>query len=160
MAVVESLKKWTQQLIFSDDYLKAMNDSFHIDHFMCRHCDVNLAGQRYVLRDRKPFCIDCYEQQYSHLCEKCHKSIGIDSSDLSYREKHWHDTCFKCEKCHNSLLDRPFGSEAGKVYCADCYNLHFATRCDACKNPFRSGKSVGRSTLYIILIYILSQYSY
>ena len=134
------LKKWTQ-LIFSDEYLKAMNENFHVDHFLCRHCDCNLAGQRYVLKEEKPFCIQCYEANFANTCEQCAKPIGIDSRDLSYKERHWHDTCFLCNKCHQSLIDRPFGSKADKVYCSDCYEVTFAARCDGCKNPFRSGES-------------------
>lgn len=134
-----NLNKW-KQLIFSDEYLKAMNESFHVDHFLCRHCDSNLAGQRYVLKDDKPFCIQCYEGNFANTCEDCSKPIGIDSRDLSYKDRHWHDTCFTCNKCSQSLIDKPFGAKAEKVYCADCYDSTFASRCDGCKNPFRAGK--------------------
>lgn len=134
------LKKWTQKLIFSDEYLKAMNENFHVDHFLCRHCDSNLAGQRYVLKEERPYCIGCYEENFANTCEDCQKPIGIDSRDLSYKERHWHDTCFLCHQCQQSLIDKPFGSKGDKVYCADCYDSTFATRCDGCKNPFRAGE--------------------
>ena len=133
------LKNWAQKLIFSDEYLKAMNENFHVDHFLCRHCDSNLAGQRYVLKEEKPYCIGCYEENFANTCEDCQKAIGIDSRDLSYKERHWHDSCFLCQQCQQSLIDKPFGSKGDKVYCADCYDNSFATRCDGCKNPFRAG---------------------
>lgn len=136
------LKKWLfgAQLIFSDEYLKAMNENFHVDHFLCRHCDSNLAGQRYVLKEEKQYCIQCYESNFANTCEDCQKIIGIDSRDLAYKSRHWHDTCFTCNKCQASLIDKPFGSKQDKVYCADCFDNTFATRCDGCKNPFRAGK--------------------
>lgn len=139
-------KKWSQ-LIFSDEYLKAMNENFHVDHFVCRQCDSNLAGQRYVLKEEKPYCINCYEANFANQCEDCQKPIGIDSRDLSYKERHWHDSCFLCAKCQQSLIDKPFGSKEDKVYCADCYETAFATRCDGCKNPFRAGECWARARL-------------
>lgn len=137
---VDSIKKWTKQLIFSDEYLKAMNENFHIDHFLCRHCDCNLVGQRYVMREEKQYCVSCYEQNFAHQCENCQKLIGIESRDLSFKEKHWHEKCFQCQLCSAPLLDKAFGFEANKVYCLDCYNTSFATCCDHCKRPFRSGE--------------------
>lgn len=60
--------------------------------------------------------------------------------DLSYKEKHWHEACFLCNKCRVSLVDKPFGSKAEKVYCAGCYDAAFASRCDGCNEVFRAGK--------------------
>lgn len=59
--------------------------------------------------------------------------------DLSYKEKHWHESCFLCNKCKVSLVDKPFGSKAEKVYCANCYDAAFASRCDGCNEVFRAG---------------------
>lgn len=118
------------ELIFSGEYTKAMSKDWHTGHFCCWQCDESLTGQRYVLRDDHPYCVRCYEQVFANTCEECQKSIGIDSKDLSYKEKHWHENCFLCNKCRVSLVDKPFGSKAEKVYCAGCYDAAFATRCD------------------------------
>lgn len=63
--------------------------------------------------------------------------------DLSYKEKHWHEQCFLCAKCRVSLVDKPFGSKAEKVYCAGCYDAAFASRCDGCTEVFRAGELLG-----------------
>ena len=34
--------------------------------------------------------------------------------DLSYKEKHWHESCFRCTKCGSSLVDKQFGSKADR----------------------------------------------
>jgi hypothetical protein len=47
----------------------------------------------YILRDEKPFCVKCYEETFAHICDECGKAIGIDSKDLSYKDKHWHEEC-------------------------------------------------------------------
>ncbi|XP_064489395.1 prickle planar cell polarity protein 3-A-like isoform X3 [Ornithodoros turicata] len=127
------------ELIFSGEYTKAMNKDWHSGHFCCWQCDDSLTGQRYVLRDEHPYCVRCYEQVFANSCDECNKVIGIDSKDLSYKEKHWHESCFLCNKCRVSLVDKPFGSKAERVYCANCYDAAFASRCDGCSDVFRAG---------------------
>ncbi|XP_015793887.1 four and a half LIM domains protein 2 isoform X2 [Tetranychus urticae] len=127
------------ELIFSGEYTKAMNKDWHSSHFCCWQCDESLTGQRYVLRDDHPYCVKCYESVFANTCEECNKIIGIDSKDLSYKDKHWHEACFLCNKCRVSLVDKPFGSKAERVYCGDCYDEAFASRCDGCNQPFKAG---------------------
>lgn len=62
------------------------------------------------------------------------------AQDLSYKDKHWHEACFKCCDCQASLVDQPFASKDEKLYCADCHDNNFAARCDGCGNIFRAGE--------------------
>ncbi|XP_016965403.1 trichohyalin isoform X2 [Drosophila biarmipes] len=126
-------------LIFSGEYTKAMDKDWHSGHFCCWQCDESLTGQRYVIRDDHPYCIKCYENVFANTCEECNKIIGIDSKDLSYKDKHWHEACFLCFKCHLSLVDKQFGAKADKIYCGNCYDAQFASRCDGCGEVFRAG---------------------
>ncbi|KAM3961633.1 four and a half LIM domains protein limpet isoform 3-T3 [Aphomia sociella] len=128
-----------EDLIFSGEYTKAMNKDWHSGHFCCWQCDESLTGQRYVLRDEHPYCIKCYESVFANGCEECNKTIGIDSKDLSYKDKHWHEACFLCAKCRVSLVDKQFGSKLDKIYCGNCYDAQFASRCDGCGEVFRAG---------------------
>ncbi|XP_044010898.1 prickle planar cell polarity protein 3 isoform X4 [Aphidius gifuensis] len=132
------------ELIFSGEYTKAMNKDWHSGHFCCWQCDESLTGQRYVLRDEHPYCINCYESVFANNCEECGKIIGIDSKvnsckDLSYKDKHWHEACFLCFKCRVSLVEKQFGSKGDKIYCGNCYDTQFASRCDGCGEIFRAG---------------------
>ncbi|XP_055700795.1 prickle planar cell polarity protein 3-like isoform X5 [Phlebotomus papatasi] len=127
------------ELIFSGEYTKAMSKDWHTTHFCCWQCDESLTGQRYVLRDDHPYCIKCYENVFANTCESCNKIIGIDSKDLSYKDKHWHEACFLCNKCRISLVDKQFGSKADRIYCGNCYDQQFASRCDGCGEIFRAG---------------------
>ncbi|XP_047521022.1 paxillin isoform X1 [Pieris napi] len=137
----DEIKETTEdsELIFSSEYTKAMNKDWHSGHFCCWQCDESLTGQRYVLRDEHPFCIKCYESAFANGCEECNKTIGIDSKDLSYKDKHWHEACFLCAKCRVSLVDKQFGSKHDKIYCGNCYDAQFASRCDGCGEVFRAG---------------------
>ncbi|XP_055909444.1 four and a half LIM domains protein 2 isoform X5 [Eupeodes corollae] len=121
------------------EYTKAMNKDWHSGHFCCWQCDESLTGQRYVIRDDHPYCIKCYENVFANTCEECSKIIGIDSKDLSYKDKHWHEACFLCNKCRISLVDKQFGAKADKIYCGNCYDAQFASRCDGCGEVFRAG---------------------
>ncbi|XP_046750981.1 prickle planar cell polarity protein 3-A isoform X4 [Diprion similis] len=127
------------ELIFSGEFTRAMNKDWHSGHFCCWQCDESLTGQRYVLRDEHPYCIKCYESVFANGCEECSKIIGIDSKDLSYKDKHWHEACFLCNKCRVSLVDKQFGSKVDKIYCGNCYDAQFASRCDGCGEIFRAG---------------------
>ena len=54
------------------------------------------------------FCqlLQCYENVFANNCDECGKIIGIDSKDLSYKEKHWHEACFLCNKVKQLLLNQ------------------------------------------------------
>lgn len=98
---------------------------------------------------------------FANNCDECGKIIGIDSKDLSYKEKHWHEACFLCNKvntshttmdivsiktfqCRTSLVDKQFGSKADRIYCGPCYDAQFATRCDGCGDVFKAGEQMKR----------------
>jgi len=118
---------------------KQESRDLEFEAMFCHQCDDSLAGHRYVLREDFPYCIKCYENVFANNCDECGKIIGIDSKDLSYKEKHWHESCFLCYKCRGSLVDKQFGSKADRIYCGPCYDAQFASRCDACGDVFKAG---------------------
>ncbi|KAI8429247.1 hypothetical protein MSG28_007766 [Choristoneura fumiferana] len=74
-----------------------------------------------------------------------HSSLSLQ--DLSYKDKHWHEACFLCAKCRVSLVDKQFGSKLDKIYCGNCYDAQFASRCDGCGEVFRAAEDVAASKL-------------
>ena len=66
-------------------------------------------------------------------------SVCCVVQDLSYKDRHWHERCFKCCDCQVSLVDHPFACKNDKLYCADCHDNNFAARCDGCGGLFRAG---------------------
>lgn len=127
------------ELIFDGQYTKALGKDFHADHFVCVSCNKSLTGNRYVLTDDHPCCVPCYEQTFTHSCRVCERRIGLDSKDMSYKDLHWHEDCFKCRRCKTSLVEKPFAARNALIFCAACYDAEFATRCDACGDTFRPG---------------------
>ena len=63
---------------------------------------------------------------------------------MSYKDLHWHEECFKCRKCKVSLVEKPFAAKNALIFCANCYDEEFATRCDACGDTFRPGIVMAR----------------
>ncbi|KAF7261885.1 hypothetical protein EG68_01184 [Paragonimus skrjabini miyazakii] len=109
------------------------------EDFLCTQCNTSLIGQRYILNDEKPYCVSCYEQQFSNTCESCKEKIKCDSKDLSFKDKHWHEKCFFCSVCKAPLADKPFTTKDSDLFCPDCYDEKFSPRCDGCKKIFKAG---------------------
>uniref|UniRef100_A0A0B7A7B2 LIM zinc-binding domain-containing protein n=1 Tax=Arion vulgaris TaxID=1028688 RepID=A0A0B7A7B2_9EUPU len=116
-----------------------MEQSYHTQRLACHNCTKQMIACRYIIKEENPYCIPCYEQLFSNVCEECRQSIGPDYKDLSFKERHWHEQCFKCCGCQESLVDHSFATKNEKVYCTDCYDNSFAARCDECGQPFRGG---------------------
>lgn len=127
------------ELIFSGTYTRALDRDWHTHHFSCWHCDAKLTGQRYVLTDQHPTCISCYEANFASTCSLCNKMIGLESKDMSYKDLHWHESCFECGKCSISLLERPFAATSKNILCSGCYDQDFASKCDGCGQTFLAG---------------------
>ncbi|KAL8575291.1 hypothetical protein ACOMHN_001836 [Nucella lapillus] len=133
------LKMRQPELIFSGEYTKAMEETFHKDHLACFKCEKQLIACRYIAKEEHPYCVPCYQELFAHNCEVCGKPIGPDYKDLSYKDRHWHEGCFKCSQCQNTLVNQPFAPKDEQIFCSECYDNNFAARCDACTNPFRGG---------------------
>jgi hypothetical protein len=127
------------ELIFTEEYTKAMEQDHHIEHFACKQCDNSLTGHRYILKNDQPYCLPCYEEVFAHTCDNCHLKIGSDSKDLSFKDRHWHEKCFTCSSCKSSLVDHPFATRDEALYCSNCFDEKFSPRCDACFKVFKSG---------------------
>lgn len=48
-------------------------------HFACFECETILGGQRYIMKDGRPYCCGCFESLYAEYCEACGEHIGKSS---------------------------------------------------------------------------------
>lgn len=46
-------------------------------HFACFECKTMLGGQRYIMKDSRPYCCGCFESLYAEYCEACGENIGM-----------------------------------------------------------------------------------
>lgn len=89
-------------------------------HFCCFECDAQLGGQRYIMREGRPYCCQCFETMFAEYCDACGEAIGVDQGQMSHEGQHWHATekCFSCCTCMKSLLGHPFLPKHGLIYCS------------------------------------------
>ncbi|XP_030425609.1 four and a half LIM domains protein 2 isoform X3 [Gopherus evgoodei] len=59
--------------------------------------------------------------------------------DLSYKDRHWHETCFHCFQCKNSLVDKPFAAKEEHLLCTECYSNEYSSKCNECKKTIMPG---------------------
>lgn len=111
------------ELIFAKEYTYAEEKSWHVDHFCCFGCDLQLGGNRYVSKEDKPYCIECYMAKFARTCLYCKTKIAPFDSRVSHKDFHWHANaaCFKCAYCSKSLANQKFLLKDENVFCcAEC----------------------------------------
>lgn len=104
----------------ADECTEAEGRAWHMKHFACSECDRQLGGQRYIMRDGRPYCLHCFDAMFAEYCDSCGEPIGVDQGQMSHEGQHWHATegCFCCHTCQTSLLGRPFLPRRGAIYCS------------------------------------------
>lgn len=58
---------------------------------------------------------------------------------MEYRGRQWHDSCFCCCVCKNTIGSNSFIPKNEEIYCTKCYEDKYATRCTKCKQVIVSG---------------------
>ncbi|XP_012227796.1 prickle planar cell polarity protein 3 isoform X3 [Linepithema humile] len=108
------------EIILADECTEAEGRAWHMRHFACLECDRQLGGQRYVMREGRPYCLRCFDASFAEYCDSCGEPIGVDQGQMSHEGQHWHATeaCFCCATCRASLLGRPFLPRRGAIYCS------------------------------------------
>ncbi|TKS76862.1 Prickle-like protein 2 [Collichthys lucidus] len=110
-------------------------------HFCCFECEAALGGQRYIMRESRPYCCSCYESLYAEYCDTCGEHIGIDQGQMTYEGQHWHavESCFCCARCRLPLLGRPFLPRGGLIFCSrPCSLGEDPNNSDSCDSALQS----------------------
>ncbi|XP_047430823.1 prickle-like protein 1b isoform X2 [Mugil cephalus] len=132
------------EIIFADECTEAEGRHWHMKHFACFECETMLGGQRYIMKDGRPFCCGCFESLYAEYCEACGENIGVDHAQMTYEGVHWHatDQCFCCAQCKTSLLGCPFLPKQGRIYCSKaCSQGEDIHASDSSDSAFQSARS-------------------
>ncbi|XP_040048266.2 uncharacterized protein prickle3 isoform X1 [Gasterosteus aculeatus] len=129
------------EIILADECTEAEGRHWHMKHFCCFECEAALGGQRYIMRESRPYCCSCYESQYAEYCDTCGEHIGIDQGQMTYEGQHWHavESCFCCARCHLPLLGRPFLPRGGLIFCSrPCSLGEDPNNSDSCDSALQS----------------------
>ncbi|XP_066554083.1 prickle-like protein 2b isoform X1 [Amia ocellicauda] len=132
------------EIIFADECTEAEGRHWHMKHFCCFECETVLGGQRYIMKEGRPYCCNCFESLYAEYCDSCGEHIGIDQGQMTYDGQHWHatETCFCCARCKNSLLGRPFLPKQGQIFCSrSCSVGEDPNGSDSSDSAFQSARS-------------------
>ncbi|XP_077399920.1 prickle-like protein 1b [Vanacampus margaritifer] len=132
------------EIIFADECTEAEGQHWHMKHFACFECGTMLGGQRYIMKDGRPYCCGCFESLYAEYCEACGENIGVDHAQMTYEGGHWHatDECFCCAQCKTSLLGCPFLPKQGRIYCSKaCCQGEDIHASDSSDSAFQSARS-------------------
>jgi hypothetical protein len=70
------------QIILADECTEAEGRAWHMKHFACFECDRQLGGQRYIMRDGRPYCLHCFDAMFAEYCDSCGEPIGVDQGTV------------------------------------------------------------------------------
>ncbi|MEQ2276150.1 hypothetical protein XENORESO_014549 [Xenotaenia resolanae] len=129
------------EIILADECTEAEGRYWHMKHFCCFECEAALGGQRYIMRESRPYCCSCYESLYAEYCDTCGETIGIDQGQMTYEGQHWHavESCFCCARCRLPLLGRPFLPRGGLIFCSRSCSLgEDPNNSDSCDSALQS----------------------
>ncbi|VDO31698.1 unnamed protein product, partial [Onchocerca flexuosa] len=114
-----SASDFCSALIFSEECTEAEGRTWHMAHFSCSDCGIQLGGQRYIGRNDRIVCISCHNQNSSLVCNTCGKEIVVDKPHIIQNDIHWHadERCFCCTECSKNLLGKKYLFRGGKLYC-------------------------------------------
>uniref|UniRef100_A0A1A7Z8M8 Prickle-like 1a n=2 Tax=Iconisemion striatum TaxID=60296 RepID=A0A1A7Z8M8_9TELE len=132
------------EIIFADECTEAEGRHWHMKHFSCFECETILGGQRYIMKEGRPYCCGCFESLYAEYCEACGEHIGVDHAQMTYDGLHWHATegCFSCVQCKSSLIGCPFLPYQGRIYCSKACTLGEDVHAsDSSDSAFQSARS-------------------
>ncbi|XP_077581997.1 prickle-like protein 2b isoform X3 [Stigmatopora nigra] len=136
------------EIILADECTEAEGRHWHMKHFCCFECETVLGGQRYIMKEGRPYCCSCFESLYAEYCDSCGEHIGIDQGQMTYDGQHWHasDGCFCCARCKRSLLGRPFLPKQGQIFCSRSCSLgEEPNGSDSSDSAFQSARSTRES---------------
>ncbi|XP_043936133.1 prickle planar cell polarity protein 3 isoform X2 [Protopterus annectens] len=129
------------EIIFADECTEAEGRHWHMKHFCCFECETALGGQRYIMKESRPYCCSCYESLHAEYCDTCGEHIGIDQGQMTYEGQHWHasDKCFSCAHCRKPLLGKPFLPKQGQIFCSRSCSLgEDPNGSDSCDSAFQT----------------------
>ncbi|KAK3535170.1 hypothetical protein QTP70_004737 [Hemibagrus guttatus] len=114
--------------------------SIMTERFNCFYCRDDLHGKKYIMKDEKHVCVRCFDKLCANTCAECRRPIGADAKELTHKNRHWHEDCFRCAKCYKPLANEPFAAkDDGKIMCGKCGAREDSPRCQGCYKVIMPG---------------------
>ncbi|CAN0369136.1 four and a half LIM domains protein 3-like [Lethenteron reissneri] len=120
-ACAQSIGPGQRELIVSGKH-------YHDKCLKCGRCGVPVANKPYDSSGDVPLCSACAGASpaaatgaLANQCVGCRKVIHPGTAKIVYEGKTFHDHCFKCSRCHESIGKKGFIPVGEAVYCAPCH---------------------------------------
>eukprot|EP00039_Didymoeca_costata_P018706 m.334616 g.334616 ORF g.334616 m.334616 type:complete len:729 (+) comp17399_c0_seq1:112-2298(+) len=128
------------ELIFDPTYTVAEGKKWHLVHFCCWVCDIDLCEKQYAKDpEDHPCCLPCYNDKYAVQCGTCKKPITAGEKAMRAGDKSYHhtDDCFRCAVCKDGLEGKKCVQYQDELYCSACYHDVHSPPCGRCQERVR-----------------------
>ncbi|XP_007572526.1 four and a half LIM domains protein 2-like [Poecilia formosa] len=112
---------------------------WHSECFLCNNCSRSLVDKPFATKNDLLMCTDCYCLEYSSKCHACLKTIMPGTKKMEHKGNSWHEKCFICKFCQQTIGTKSFVKKDGNNYCLACYEKLFALQCVHCMKPITTG---------------------
>ncbi|KFV69042.1 PDZ and LIM domain protein 5 [Dryobates pubescens] len=99
------------------EVINALKQTWHVSCFVCVACHNPIRNNVFHLEDGDPYCETDYYALFGTLCHGCEFPIEAGDRFLEALGHTWHDTCFVCSVCSDSLEGQTFFSKKDKPLC-------------------------------------------
>ncbi|XP_048364970.1 PDZ and LIM domain protein 5 isoform X2 [Sphaerodactylus townsendi] len=99
------------------EVINALKQTWHVSCFVCVSCRKPIRNNVFHLEDGDPYCETDYYALFGTMCHGCEFPIEAGDRFLEALGHTWHDTCFVCSICCESLEGQTFFSKKDKPLC-------------------------------------------
>ncbi|XP_010708313.1 PDZ and LIM domain protein 5 isoform X3 [Meleagris gallopavo] len=99
------------------EVINALKQTWHVSCFVCVACHNPIRNNVFHLEDGDPYCEMDYYALFGTMCHGCEFPIEAGDRFLEALGHTWHDTCFVCSVCNDSLEGQAFFSKKDKPLC-------------------------------------------
>ncbi|XP_053464692.1 PDZ and LIM domain protein 5 isoform X2 [Nycticebus coucang] len=99
------------------EVINALKQTWHVSCFVCVACGKPIRNNVFHLEDGEPYCETDYYALFGTICHGCEFPIEAGDMFLEALGCTWHDTCFVCSVCCESLEGQTFFSKKDKPLC-------------------------------------------
>ncbi|XP_069834438.1 PDZ and LIM domain protein 5 isoform X3 [Dendropsophus ebraccatus] len=99
------------------EVINALKQTWHVSCFVCVACQTPIRNSVFHLEDGDPYCEMDYYSLFGTICHGCDFPIEAGDRFLEALGHTWHNTCFVCSVCCESLEGQTFFSKKDKPLC-------------------------------------------
>ncbi|XP_040274100.1 PDZ and LIM domain protein 5 isoform X2 [Bufo bufo] len=99
------------------EIINALKQTWHVSCFVCVACQKPIHNSVFHLEDGDPYCEMDYYSLFGTMCHGCEFPIEAGDRFLEALGHTWHNTCFVCSVCCESLEGQTFFSKKDKPLC-------------------------------------------